>query len=285
VGGETEDDVFRAVGMPFVPPELREDRGEIGTAGSESLPRLISVDDMRGDLHLHSTWSDGRDTIEAMVLACIERGYEYMAITDHSPALGMVNGLGPDRLERQWDEIEMLRERYPAIRILSGLEVDILADGSLDLPDSHLERLDIVIASVHSGMRSSESAMTKRIVRALSHPAVDVLGHPTGRRINEREPYAVDMEAVLVAALEHDVAVEVNAQPHRLDLRDVHVRRARELGVRILVDTDSHGVGALRYMKYGIDQARRGWIERDDVLNTRPLDGFERWLNRRTATV
>jgi DNA polymerase (family 10) len=285
VGGETEDDVFRAVGMPFVPPELREDRGEIGMARSESLPHLISADDMRGDLHMHSTWSDGRDTIEAMVLACIERGYEYMAITDHSPALGMVNGLGPDRLERQWDEIQMLREKYPAIRILRGMEVDILADGSLDLPDSHLGRLDIVIASVHSGMRSTESAMTERILRALAHPEVDVLGHPTGRRINEREPYAVDMEAVLAAALEHDVAVEVNAQPHRLDLRDVHVRRARELGVRILIDTDSHGVGALRYMQYGIDQARRGWIERDDVLNTRPLAGFERWLKRRTATV
>jgi DNA polymerase (family 10) len=285
VGGETEEEVFGAVGMTFVPPELREDRGEIGIARSESIPRLISVDDIRGDLHMHSTWSDGRDTIEAMVLGCIERGYEYMAITDHSPALGMVNGLSPDRLERQWDEIEMLREKYPMIRILRGMEVDILGDGSLDLPDSHLERLDIVIASVHSGMRSPEPVMTARILRALTHPGVDVLGHPTGRRINEREPYAVDMEAVLEAALAHDVAVELNAQPHRLDLRDVHVRRARDLGVRILIDTDSHGVGALRYMKYGIDQARRGWIEARDVLNALPLDAFEKWLNRRAAAV
>ncbi|HUF69485.1 MAG TPA: DNA polymerase/3'-5' exonuclease PolX, partial [Longimicrobiales bacterium] len=227
IGGETEEDVFRAVGMSFVPPELREDRGEIEAAGRGAIPDLITQNDIRGDLHMHSTWSDGRDSIETMVQGCVERGYEYMAITDHSPAVGVVNGLTPERLERQLREVEFLRANYPMIRIFAGMEVDILGDGSLDLPDAHLERLDIVIASIHSGMRASKQAMTDRILRAIAHPAVDVLAHPTGRLINEREPYEVDLEAVLEAAAAHDVAVELNARPHRLDLCDVHVRRAR----------------------------------------------------------
>jgi DNA polymerase (family 10) len=281
IGGETEEDVFGAVGMSFVPPELREDRGEIDAAGRGAIPDLISQNDIRGDLHMHSTWSDGRDSIETMVQGCVERGYEYMAITDHSPAVGVVNGLTPERLERQLREVESIRANYPMIRIFAGMEVDILGDGSLDLPDAYLNRLDIVIASIHSGMRASKQAMTDRILRAIAHPAVDVLAHPTGRLINEREPYDVDLEAVLEAASAHDVAVELNARPHRLDLCDVHVRRARELGVRIMIDTDAHAVGGLRYMAYGIDQARRGWLARTDVLNTLHLPEFEAWLRRR----
>ena len=281
MGGETEEDVFGAVGMSFVPPELREDRGEIEAAGRGAIPDLITQNDIRGDLHMHSTWSDGRDSIETMVRGCVERGYEYMAITDHSPAVGVVNGLTPERLERQWREVEAVRANYPMIRIFAGMEVDILGDGSLDLPDAYLDRLDIVIASIHSGMRASKQAMTDRILRAIAHPAVDVLAHPTGRLINEREPYEVDLEAVLEAAAAHDVAVELNARPHRLDLCDVHVRRARELGVRIMIDTDAHAVGGLRYMAYGVDQARRGWLERTDVLNTLHLPEFEAWLQRR----
>jgi DNA polymerase (family 10) len=281
MGGETEEDVFGAVGMSFVPPELREDRGEIEAAGRGAIPDLITQNDIRGDLHMHSTWSDGRDSIETMVRGCVERGYEYMAITDHSPAVGVVNGLTPERLERQWREVEAVRANYPMIRIFAGMEVDILGDGSLDLPDAYLDRLDIVIASIHSGMRASKQAMTDRILRAIAHPAVDVLAHPTGRLINEREPYEVDLEAVLEAAAAHDVAVELNARPHRLDLCDVHVRRARELGVRIMIDTDAHAVGGLRYMAYGVDQARRGWLERTDVLNTLHLPEFEAWLRRR----
>jgi DNA polymerase (family 10) len=267
--------------MSFVPPELREDRGEIEAAGRGAIPDLITQNDIRGDLHMHSTWSDGRDSIETMVRGCVERGYEYMAITDHSPAVGVVNGLTPERLERQWREVEAVRANYPMIRIFAGMEVDILGDGSLDLPDAYLDRLDIVIASIHSGMRASKQAMTDRILRAIAHPAVDVLAHPTGRLINEREPYEVDLEAVLEAAAAHDVAVELNARPHRLDLCDVHVRRARELGVRIMIDTDAHAVGGLRYMAYGVDQARRGWLERTDVLNTLHLPEFEAWLQRR----
>jgi DNA polymerase (family 10) len=281
IGGETEEDVFRAVGMSYVPPELREDRGEIEAAGRGAIPDLITQNDIRGDLHMHSTWSDGRDSIETMVQGCVERGYEYMAITDHSPAVGVVNGLTPERLERQLREVESVRANYPMIRIFAGMEVDILGDGSLDLPDAYLDRLDIVIASIHSGMRASKQAMTDRILRAIAHPAVDVLAHPTGRLINEREPYEVDLEAVLEAAAAHDVAVELNARPHRLDLCDVHVRRARELGVRIMIDTDAHAVGGLRYMAYGIDQARRGWLARTDVLNTLHLPEFEAWLRRR----
>lgn len=285
IGGVTEAEIFASVGLRFVPPELREDRGEIAAAREDSLPSLIELADIRGDLHMHSTWSDGRDSIEAMVRGCIDRGYAYMAITDHSPALSMARGLTTDRLERQWREIDSVRDACPQIRIFRGMEVDILADGSLDLPGAWLERLDIVIVSVHSGMRMPGEQMTARVLRALDNPHVDVLAHPTGRLINEREPYEIDVEAVLRAAAARGVAVELNARPHRLDLKDVHVRRARELGVPILIDTDAHGVGGLRYMRYGIDQARRGWLRSRDVLNTRSAEEFAQWLGRRAGGV
>jgi len=280
VHADTEAAVYRAAGMAFVPPELREERGEVEAARQNALPRLIGIADIRGDLHMHSNWSDGRDSIETMVRGCIGRGYRYMAITDHSPAIAVARGLSPERLERQWNEIDRVRREHPAIRILRGMEVDILGDGSLDMPDSHLDRLDLVIVSVHSGMRMPKRRMTERILRALEHPRVDILAHPTGRLINEREPYDIDLEAVLRAAAERGVAVELNARPHRLDLRDVHVRLARDLGCRIVIDTDAHGVNGLRYMKYGIDQARRGWIEPRDVINASSPGELERWLRR-----
>lgn len=281
IGGRTEEDVFRSVGLANIPPELREDRGEIAAARSAALPELITLADIRGDLHMHSTWSDGGDSIGTMARGCLERGYSYMAVTDHSPAVAVARGLSADRLERQWEEIESVRAELPGIRIFRGMEVDILGDGSLDLPDTHLERLDIVIVSIHSGMRMSGERMTERVLTALSHPCVDVLAHPTGRLINERDPYDIDLDAVFHAAIENDVAIELNSRPHRLDLRDVHLRRARELGVRILIDTDAHGVNGLRYMRYGIDQARRGWLTAGDVLNTLPTEAFEAWLFRR----
>ena len=279
VAGETEDGVYEALGLVWIPPELREDRGEIEAAGEDDLPDLVELSDVRGDLQMHSTWSDGKNTIETMARACQERGYEYMAITDHSRRVSVAGGLDEDELEEQWREIDGIEEDLE-IEILRSLEVDILKDGSLDLDDEHLERLDLVLVSVHSYMDLDAEEQTERIVTAISHPAVHVLAHPTGRRINEREPYDLDVEAVLEAAREHDVAVELNANPERLDLNDRHVFRARELGVPVVISTDAHSTDNLRYMEYGVAQARRGWLEPDDVLNTRSLPELESWLAR-----
>ncbi|HET9983287.1 MAG TPA: DNA polymerase/3'-5' exonuclease PolX [Longimicrobiales bacterium] len=281
IGGAREADVFRAVGLPWIPPELRENRGEIEAARAGTLPRLVTDADIRGDLQVHSTWSDGRDSIEAMARACDTLGYKYMAITDHSAAVTVAGGLDPERLERQWREIAAVRRKVHGIRILRGMEVDILRDGTLDLPDEYLDRLDIVVVAVHSHRTLSRSAMTDRILRALAHPAVDILAHPTGRLIGEREPYALDVEAVLKAAAEHDVAVEIDAQPDRLDLSDILARRAHELGVRLAIDTDAHAVDQLRFMSYGVSQARRAWLEAADIVNTMEPAALDRWLRRR----
>ncbi len=281
VGGKTEEEVFRAVGMDVVPPELREDRGEVQAALEGKLPDLITIDDIRGDLQLHTTWSDGRDTLEDMVRAARKRGYAYLAVTDHSPAVRVAGGLDPARLEKQWKEIDALARRTRGITILKGMEVDILADGSLDLPDEFIERLDVVVVAVHSRMGMARAKMTDRIIKGISHPGVHILAHPTGRIINRREPYQVDLDAVFEAAAEHGVAVEIDAQPDRLDLSDVFARRARELGVKLAIDSDAHSTGDLRYMRYGVDQARRAWIEKGDVINTMPLARLRKWLARR----
>lgn len=280
IGGAREEDIFEAVGMVWVPPELREDRGEIEAALEDDLPDLVVLDDIRGDLHMHSRWSDGEASIEEMARACAERGYEYMAITDHSVAVRVANGLDPKRLEEQWEEIDEVRKRVPEIEIFRGMEVDILPDGSLDLPDEYLDELDLVIVAVHSRMGLPEAEMTDRIIRGISHPAVDILAHPTGRLINRRNPYAVDLERVMEAARERGVALELNSNPARLDLSDVHLRRARELGVRVAVNTDAHRVANLDLMGYGIDQARRGWLEAEDLINSMGLPEFRRWLER-----
>lgn len=281
VGGRTEVEVFRAVGMDPVPPELREDRGEIEAALEGSLPTLVTLDDIRGDLQCHTTWSDGRDSLETMVRAAKEMGYDYIAITDHSPAVRVAGGLDPKRLERQWKEIDAVAERVTGIAILKGIEVDILADGSLDLPDEFVERLDVVVAAVHSRMSMSQAKMTDRIVKGISHPGVRILAHPTGRLINRREPYDIDLDSVLEAAAEHRVAIEINAQPDRLDLDDVLARRASERGVILAIDSDAHSAGDLRYMRYGVDQARRAWVEKGDVLNAMPLGKLRKWLSKR----
>ena len=283
VGGESEHEVFRAVGLPWIPAELREDRGEIEAAREARLPGLLLREDIRGDLQMHSTWSDGRHSIEAMALACRELGYEYMAITDHSQSLTLTGGLTPERVKRQWEEIDDVRERVGGLLLLRSLEVDILKDGTLDMPDWVLQGLDLVVVSVHSFMDMEEAAMTERVIRALRHPEVDVLAHPTGRLIRRRSPYALDVEAVLQAAAELDVAVELNASPERLDLSDVHVQRARELGVKVAIDTDAHSVRELGMMRYGVEQARRGWLGSEDVLNAMPLQAFRGWLSRKTA--
>jgi DNA polymerase (family 10) len=282
VAGEREEDVFEAVGMAWVPPELREDHGEIEAALEGRLPRLITLADIRGDLQMHSTWTDGLDTIEAMARGCVQRGYAYAAFTDHSKAVSVAHGLGMKELARQEKEIQRARRKFPGLRILHGLEVDILRDGSLDATDEMLSLLDIVVISVHSHLDLPRTRMTDRVIRALQHPGVDILGHPTGRLINEREPCDIDMNAVLVAAAELGVAVELNAQPNRLDLRDAEVRRAKELGVLVAINTDAHAVSNLDFMRFGIDQARRGWLEKGNVLNAMTPTALAKWLDRAT---
>jgi len=283
VGGAREQDVFRAVGLRWIPPELRENRGEIEAARAGRLPDLVEHDDLRGDLQMHSTWSDGHDSIEAMARAALDRGYSYIAITDHSRSTRIASGLTTDRLEEQWREIARVRRRVKGLRILRGMEVEILEDGSLDLPDAWLRRLDVVVIGVHSHMRMSRERMTTRVIRAMSHPAVNILAHPSGRLIGRRDAYEIDVDAVLRAAAELDVAIEVNAQPDRLDLSDVYLHRARELGVRIAIDSDAHSVDQLRFIEYGVAQARRGWLEAASIVNTMDLDALEQWLTRRRS--
>lgn len=282
VGGRREEEVFRAVGMKYVPPELREDRGEVEAARRGKLPKLLTLDDIRGDLQVHSRWSDGADTIEEMARAAKARGYAYIAITDHGPGLGVAGGMRVEELEKQWHEIDAVNRRVKGIHVLKGIEVDIRPDGTLDLPDEVLGRLDVVVVAVHSRMGMDRVRMTDRIIKGISRAHVHILAHPTGRLINRREPYAIEMDAVLEAAASLHVAVEINAQPERLDLSDVHAYRARELGVRLAIDTDSHSVGQLDFMRYGVDQARRAWVEARDVVNTSSLAQLREWLARRS---
>ncbi|MGW8264859.1 MAG: helix-hairpin-helix domain-containing protein [Longimicrobiales bacterium] len=281
VGGKAEEEVFRAVGLPWITPLLRENRGEIDAAREGRLPALVSVEDIRGDLQMHSTWSDGENSIREMAEACRARGYEYLSLTDHSQAVTVARGLKPDRVRSQWAEIDAVRQELVGIRLFRSLEVDILKDGALDMPDEILEGLDLVLISVHSFMNMGKTEMTDRVIRGLQHPEVDILAHPTGRILNRREPFPLDMEAVLQAAAELDVAVELNAHPERLDLHDGHVRRAKELGVKVAINTDAHSIRDLELIRYGVDQAKRGWLEKADVLNALPLEGFEAWVDRR----
>ncbi len=271
MAGREEAQVYGALDLPWIPPELREDRGEIEAAERGGLPNLLELADLRGDLQMHSTWSDGADTIEAMLAACRERGYAYCAVTDHSRAMGIAGGLDAEEVRRQGAEIDELAARYDEIRLLKSLEVDIHADGSLDLADELLAELDLVVASVHSRFNLPQAEQTERIVTALQHPDVSILAHPTGRIINRRDPYDVDVEAVLQAAAEGNVAVELNANPQRLDLKDTHLMRARELGVPIVISTDAHSAPDLALMRYGVEQARRAWLEPSDVLNALEL--------------
>ena len=281
LGGAQEEDVFQCVSMDWVPPELRENRGEIQAAQKHKLPELIALKDIRGDLHLHSKWTDGSTTILDLVRACKERGYQYCAITDHSKAVRVAGGLTAEGFKKQRKEIEQARAKVAGITVFTGCEVDILPDGSLDLPDELLDELDVVVAAVHSKLDMNQSDMTKRVLRALANPAVSILAHPTGRLINERDPSTIDLEQVFHAAKEHDVAVELNAQPDRLDLNDVHLLRAREIGVKIVINTDAHNAGQLQFIKYGIDQARRGWLEKRHVLNAMARPQLETWLKQR----
>lgn len=277
----TEEAFYRRLGLQYIPPELREAMGEIERAEAATLPNLVEEADMKGDLHVHSEWSDGHDSIEAIALAARERGYEYIAITDHSAGRGIAHGLTLERLEQQIDEVKRVNREVKGVRVLAGSEVDIRADGSLDMPAEVMRKLDFVAASVHSAMGQDLAIMTRRVVKALESGLIDVLAHPTCRLLKEREPVALDMEVVLQAAARTGVALEINAMPERLDLKDIHAFRARELGVKLIISTDAHSTAQLGLMRFGIGVARRAWCEPAHILNTRPLAEFMALLPRR----
>jgi DNA polymerase (family 10) len=280
IAGVSEEQVYQKLGLAFIPPELREDRGEIPLAQENKLPRLIQLSDIRGDLHAHSDWTDGTTTIAAMAEGAQALGYEYIALTDHSRRVAMAHGLDPARLSRQIREIDRLNEKLDGFTILKGIEVDILKDGRLDLPDSSLSQLDLVIASVHSHFDLSRQAQTDRVVRAMENHYVSIIGHPTGRLIGEREPYDIDMERIISAARDLGCSLEINAEPDRLDLNDIHAHAAKMTGVKLAISTDAHSVNGLQYMRFGVDQARRGWLAAADVLNTRSLAELRKLLKR-----
>jgi len=277
--GETEEEVYGAIDLPWIPPELREAHGEIEAAREGLLPKTLELKQIRGDLQMHTQYSDGKNTVREMVEACRERRYKYMAITDHSPALAMA-GVKPSDFWKQYREIDEIQKEHDDIRILKSAEVDILDDGSLALDDDLLDAMDVVVISVHSKFNMSRDAMTRRITRAMQHPQVNILAHPTGRLINRREPYPVDVEELVKVAKDTGVMLELNAQPDRLDLRDFHLQMARESGVKIVISTDAHRAAELDHMRYGVDQARRGWLEGSDVANTYALKKFLKLLNK-----
>jgi len=277
----TEEAFYERQGLEFIPPELREGQHEVERAEQGTIPRLVELSDIKGDFHVHTDWSDGRDSIETMALAAKALGYQYLAITDHSGGRGIAHGLDAERLRQQILEIRELDQKIDGIHIFSGIEVDIRADGSLDMPDELLAELDIVIAAVHSGMTQSQEQMTRRIIKAIENPNVDVLAHPTGRLLPGREPVAADMEAVFQAAAKTNTMLEINGMPSRLDLKDIHAYRARELGVKLVINTDAHGAEHLEFMRFGVGVARRGWCQAQDILNTQPLGEVIAYLRSR----
>ncbi|WP_166172492.1 DNA polymerase/3'-5' exonuclease PolX [Rubrobacter tropicus] len=274
----TEEDLYSRLGLPYIPPELREDAGEIEAGEKGGLPDLIETGDIRGDLHVHTNYSDGKGTIESMAEAAIALGYEYLIFCDHSQSLRVANGLSPDRLKKKMRAVREADEKYGEIHLLCGSEVDILKDGTLDYEDDLLAELDFVVASVHTSFGVGEEAMTRRIVRAMNNPHVRVIGHPTGRILERRDPYAVDVSRLITEAAATDTVLELNSYPDRLDLSVPYVRQAIEAGVKISIDTDAHDEGALSLIKYGVSQARRAWVEKDRVINCMPWNEFEKYL-------
>jgi DNA polymerase (family 10) len=274
VAGKTEAEIYAKLGLDFIPPELRENLGEIDAAAAHTLPVLIEPSDIHGDVHMHTVETDGRNTIEEMAEAARERGYEYMAITDHSKNLAFANGLTDERALAHIERIRAVENKMKGIRIFAGIEVDILGDGALDLSDSVLEQMDIVIASVHSLFNQDRDTMTDRLLKAIANPNTSMIGHPTGRQLLRRDAYQFDIDAILKAAARHKVAMELNSYPDRLDLSDVHLRMAKQHGVKIVINTDSHHTSHMEKLRYGIVQARRAWLTKDDVLNTLPAPRF-----------
>jgi DNA polymerase (family 10) len=274
VAGRTEEEIYRRLNLDYIAPELRENLGEIDAAEKHSLPTLIALGDLQGDVHMHTVETDGRNTIEEMAEAALERGYQYMAITDHSKNLAFANGLDDPRALAHIQKIREANQKFDGLTIFAGIEVDILADGSLDLSDDVLAQMDVVIASVHSAFNQESAQMTERLLKAVGNPNTSIIGHPTGRLLLRRDAYPYDLDAVLSAAAKNKVAMELNSYPDRLDLNDVHLRQAKQRGVKIVINTDSHHTSHLDKIRYGILQARRAWLTKDDVLNTVPAEKF-----------
>jgi DNA polymerase (family 10) len=274
VAGKTEEEIYAKLNLDYIPPEMRENLGEIDLAQAHTLPALITEGDLQGDVHMHTVETDGKNTIEEMAAAARERGYKYMAITDHSKNLAFANGLDDKRAVEHIQRIREADKQIDGIKIFAGIEVDILADGDLDLSDDVLAQMDIVIASVHSVFNQEPAKMTERLLKAIANPNTSLIGHPTGRIQLRRDAYAFDMHAVLAAAARHKVAMELNSYPDRLDLNDAHLRQAKQHGVKIVINTDSHHTSHMDKIRYGVLQARRAWLTKDDVLNTRPPDEF-----------
>ncbi len=283
VAGKSEAEVYQAIGLPFMPPELREDGGEIEAALEGRLPALVSLQDIRGDLQMHTTWSDGAHPLAELAEGVRAKGYQYMAVTDHSKSATVAGGMKDEQVLQMIAEVRALNKKLKGFRILAGCEVDIKGDGTLDFPNEILRQLDLVLVSVHSRFKMTREEMTARIVRAVQHPLVHMLGHPTGRLIGERGAYEVDMEVVLTAARAAGTAVEINAAPSRLDLNDLHARRAKELGIPIAINTDAHTIGQLDYMRFGVSVARRGWLTTGDILNTLPEKQLVSWLEKKRS--
>ncbi len=281
IAGRTEEEVYKSVGLPYIEPELREDRGELQAAAKGMLPHLVQLSDIRGDLHAHTKASDGRYSATEMAEAAKKRGYEYLAITDHSKHVTIAHGLDAARLAKAIKEIDKVNAKLEGITLLKSIELDILTDGSLDLPDSILRELDLVLCSVHYNFNLSKDKQTERVIRALDNPLVNIFCHPSGRLINERPAYEIDLEKVMRAAVERGCYLELNGHPDRLDLDDVHCQMAKEMGLKLALSTDAHSTGDLDLMRFGVGQARRGWIEPGDVINTRGLTELRKLLKRK----
>lgn len=280
--GETfEHDLYRMLGLQYIPPELREDQGEIEAAMTNSLPELVTINAIKGDLHVHSDWSDGMAGIEELVARAKAKGYQYLAITDHSRSLRIANGLTLEKLQEQHALIRELNKQEDDFLILTGIEVDILPQGELDFPDEVLEEIDVVIASIHSSFKQDKDTMTKRLLSAIENKNVDIIGHPTGRLVNKREGVALDFDRVLEAAAVYGTILEINASPNRLDLSDVNARLAKTKGVKMAINTDAHDLKRLDEMTYGVAVGRRAWLEEGDIVNTLPADELLAYLRRK----
>ncbi|MBA7552801.1 DNA polymerase/3'-5' exonuclease PolX [subsurface metagenome] len=281
IAGKREEEIYQILNLPFIPPELREDRGEIKAAQENKLPELIKYSQIRGDLHLHTKWSDGAHTIRQMAEAAKRRGYKYIAITDHSQSVKIAGGLTEKRLREQIEEVRRINQELDDFTVLTGVEVDIKSDGSLDFSDEILSKLDVVIAAIHSGFKQESKIITERLIGAMQNRFVSIIAHPTGRLIGYRESYQVDIDKIMDMAAKTGTILEINAYPERLDLNDVYCRMAKEKGIQLAIETDAHSIDGLEFMNLGVDVARRGWLEEKDIVNTLPLDKLLKRLKRK----